>query len=180
VPTILTHVALPLVAAWGLGRSRISPRLAFAGALVAVAPDLDIVGRAFAVPHYALLGHRGISHSLLFAAALACLAVPFMPAGRRLWSGLFLFAAAASHGLGDMFTHGSKGIMLWWPLTEARFGWQLQPVEASGILGRSIADGSLPGILLSELLWLVLPALLLAVLYRRYRRSYIDLAKGQS
>ena len=178
MPTVLTHAALPLVAAWGSGPARIPPRLALAGAVLALAPDLDVLGRAFAVPHYAMLGHRGISHSLLFALALACLAVPLMPAGRRLWAVLFLFAAAASHGLADMFTHGSKGIMLWWPLSDTRYGWPLQPIEASGILVRSIANGSLPGILLAELVWLVLPALLFAALYRLPHRPYIDLAEG--
>jgi inner membrane protein len=180
VPTIVTHAALPLIAAWGLGPALIPPRLALAAAFLAVAPDLDIIGRAFAVPHYALLGHRGISHSLLVAALLALLALPLLPRARPLSSAFFLFAAAASHGLADMFTHGSKGIMLWWPLSYARYGWELQPIEASGILARSITDGSLPGILLAELLWLVLPALLLVVLYRLGRRAYIDLAKGQS
>ena len=177
MPTILTHAALPLIAAWGL---RAPPRLAIAGALVAVAPDLDVIGRAFAVPHFALLGHRGISHSLLVALALALLALPLLPRGRPRWSALFLFAAAASHGLADMFTHGSKGLMLWWPLSETRYGWQLQPIEASGVLARSITDGTLPRILLGELLWLVLPALLLVALYRLGRSPYIDLAKGQS
>ena len=180
MPTVLTHAALPLIAAWGLGPVRVPPRLALAAIVVAVAPDLDVVGRGFGVPHFALLGHRGISHSLLVAAILALLALPWMSGARRLWSFAFLFGAAASHGLADMFTHGSKGIMLFWPLSDTRYGWPLQPVEASGILARSITDGSLDNILLAELQWLVLPALLLAALYRLVRRPYIDLARGQS
>ncbi|HET7708587.1 MAG TPA: metal-dependent hydrolase [Sphingomicrobium sp.] len=177
MPTILTHAALPLVAAWGL---RLPRRLALAGALLAVAPDVDVIGRAFDVPHFDLLGHRGVSHSLLAALILALLAWPLIGRGRPFRSVLFLFAAAASHGLADMATHGSKGIMLWWPLSQARYEWRLQPIEASGILARSVTDGSLPGLLLAEFLWLVLPALLLVALYRLGRRSYIDLARGQS
>lgn len=177
MPTILTHAALPLIAAWGLRAPR---RLALAAAIVALAPDLDVAGRAFAIPHQALLGHRGISHSLLFALLLALLAWTAIARERPRWSLAFLFAAAASHGLADMYTRGSKGIMLWWPLGEARYEWQFQPVEASGIFARSITGGSLPAILLAELLWLVLPAFLLAALYRLARRPYIDLRKGQS
>lgn len=180
MPTVLTHAALPLIAAWGLGRVRIPLRLAFAGVALALAPDLDVIGRAFSIPHDALLGHRGISHSLLVAALLALAVSPLMTPGRRWPPFLFLFAAGASHGLADMATHGSKGIMLFWPLSETRFSWPAQPVEASGILGRSISDGSLPSILLAELLWLILPALLLAALYRRGVRPYIDSGKGQS
>ena len=155
-------------------------RLAVAAAIVAIAPDLDIVGRAFAVPHYALLGHRGISHSLSVAALLALLALPLLPRNWPRWSTLFLFAAAASHGLADMFTHGSKGIMLWWPLGDARYGWQLQPIEASGVLARSITSGSLPHILIAEAVWLLGPALIVALIARRLLPPHIDLGKAQT
>lgn len=180
MPTILTHAALPLIVAWGLGPAKVPPALALTAVAFAIAPDLDVIGGAFDVPHNGLLGHRGISHSLLAAALLALLALPWLPVGRRIWPALFLFAAAASHGLADMFTHGSKGILLFWPLSDTRYSWDYQPIEASGILGRSIADGSLGGILLAELWWLILPAMALAILYRLGRRPYIDLGKGQS
>ena len=75
MPTVLTHAALPLIAAWALGPKRVPPRLAVAGALLAVAPDLDVIGRAFDMPHTAPLGHRGISHSIIAAALLALLAL---------------------------------------------------------------------------------------------------------
>ena len=49
MPTVLTHAALPLVAAWAVGPKRIPPSLAVAGAIVAVLPDLDVAGRAFGI-----------------------------------------------------------------------------------------------------------------------------------
>ena len=180
MPTILTHAALPLIAAWALGPKRVSPRLAVTGALVAIAPDLDVIGRAFDIPHTAPLGHRGISHSLVAAALLALLATIGSARDRPLPSFAFLFAAAASHGLTDMLTDGGKGIMLWWPLSDVRFAWAERPVEVSGILGRSIVDGRLPAVLRSELVWLVAPALLLALLVRVLTTPHIDLDKGQS
>ncbi|HYC94865.1 MAG TPA: metal-dependent hydrolase [Sphingomicrobium sp.] len=180
MPTILTHAALPLIAAWALGPKRVPPRLAAMGALLAVAPDLDVIGRAFDIPHTAPLGHRGVSHSLAAAALLALLGMAVSARDRRWRSFAFLFAAASSHGLTDMLTDGGKGIMLWWPLSNVRYAWMERPVEVSGILGRSIADGRLPAILWSELLWLVAPALLLALLVRLVTATHIDLDKGQS
>ncbi len=79
-----------------------------------------------------------------------------------------------------MLTDGGKGIMLWWPLSDVRFAWAERPVEVSGILGRSIVDGRLPAVLRSELVWLVAPALLLALLVRVLTTPHIDLDKGQS
>lgn len=150
------------------------------GALLAIAPDFDLIGRAFNIPHTAPLGHRGISHSLIAAAFLALLGTAASGQRRRLPSFAFLFAAAASHGLTDMLTDGGKGIMLWWPLSDVRYAWGERPVEVSGILGRSITDGRLPTILWSELCWLILPALLLACFMRATLARHIDLPKGQS
>lgn len=179
MPTILTHAALPLIAAWGLGPGRIPPKLAVAGALLAVAPDLDVIGRAFDIPHTAPLGHRGISHSIVAAALLALLGM-VVARDRPLQAFAFLFAAAASHGLTDMLTNGGKGIMLWWPLSDVRYAWPERPVEVSGILGRSITNGQLPAILWSELCWLIAPALILAGFVRLVMGHHIDLPKGQS
>jgi len=64
-------------------------------------------------------------------------------------------------------------------VSDGRHDWPVQPI-ASGILTRSLTDGTLDDILLAELQWLVLPALLLAALCRWWRSPYIDLAKGQS
>lgn len=179
MPTVLTHAALPLIAAWALGPGQIPPRVAFVGAMLAVAPDLDVISRAFAIPHTAALGHRGVSHGFAAAALLALIGM----ASVRKWSLRFfgfLFAAAASHGLTDMLTDGGKGIMLWWPLSEVRYAWVERPIEVSGILGRSITAGRLPAILWSELVWLIGPALVLALLVRSIAAPHIDLDKGQS
>ena len=63
MPTILTHAALPLIAAWAAGPQHVPRKLALAGAIIAVIPDLDVAGRAFGISSESLLGHRGISHS---------------------------------------------------------------------------------------------------------------------
>jgi inner membrane protein len=179
VPTVITHAALPLITAWGLGRRRVPARLAMAGALLAIVPDLDLLGRLAHIDHHAPLGHRGISHALAFSLILALLATFTADWQIRRWPAfLFLFASAASHGLADMLTTGGKGIMLWWPLTSTRFRFLFHPVEVSPILLRGLEDGRLAQVLLSELLWLVLPALLFAMLMRRLTAEYIDSAQG--
>jgi len=179
VPTILTHAALPLIAAWAAGPQRIPRKLAVAGAILAVVPDLDVAGRAFAISSDSLLGHRGISHSIGFAALmtmLAALAVK-MPWRRSV---PFLFLCALSHGVTDMLTDGGKGIALLWPMSDERMFASFRPVEVSPILLRGIENGKLPLVLLSELIWLIAPAILLALLVRSAASHHIDLDKGQS
>lgn len=179
MPTILTHAALPLIAAWAFGPERIPWKLAVTGSILAVIPDLDVAGRAFGISSESLLGHRGISHSIAFAALLALLAAPIikLPWQKSL---PFLFLCALSHALTDMLTDGGKGIALLWPLSDERMFASFRPIEVSPILLRGFENGKLPLVLVSELIWLVGPAILLALLVRTTRPHHIDLDKGQS
>ena len=179
MPTILTHAALPLIAAWSLGPDRVPRRLALAGAIIAVVPDLDVAGRAFGISSESLLGHRGVSHS---AAVAAVLAVVFAATMNLSWqkSLPFLFLSALSHGLTDMLTDGGKGIALLWPLDGSRMFAPFRPIEVSPILLRGFENGKLPLVLASELIWLIGPAILLALLVRSSALHHIDLNKGQS
>jgi inner membrane protein len=182
VPTLITHALLPLIAAGVAGRGRISPRLMMAGIAAAVLPDADVIGFRLGIPYGAGLGHRGASHSLLFA--LICGLVAMMAAKRLRASRRTVFAfvalAAASHGLTDMLTNGGHGVALWWPLSGERLFWAVRPVEVSSIGIRALTDGSLVHVLASEILWLVLPTVLLALLFRRLTAPHIDLQRGQS
>lgn len=179
MPTILTHAALPLIAAWALGPKRVPRRIALAGAIIAVVPDLDVVGRAFGISADSLLGHRGISHSIILAAVFGLTAALVTKLGWQR-SFPFLFLSALSHGLTDMLTDGGKGIAILWPITEARIFAPFRPIEVSPILLRSFENGKLPLVLASELIWLIAPALLLAALVRGAIDRHIDLDKGQS
>lgn len=182
MPTIVTHALLPLIAASAAPQLRPSGRLVAAGMIAAMLPDADLVSRVFGIPHAHDFGHRGASHTLLFAllvGAIAARLAPTLAASRRsaFW---FLFASTLSHPLTDMLTDGGKGIMIFWPLVDDRLKWPMQPIEVSPIGLRAVETGAITDILLSELVWLVLPALLLAVLCRLWCRPHIDLAKGQS
>src|SRR5436309_11113858 len=73
MPSAFSH-AIAAVAIGGVavdGRSRAA--IWGLGALCAVAPDLDVVSLLFGIPYRHVLGHRGLSHSLLVAAVLATL-----------------------------------------------------------------------------------------------------------
>ena len=52
-----------------------SPRLWLFGAACAVVPDVDVFGFWLGIPYEDLLGHRGLTHSLGFAAVLSGLVV---------------------------------------------------------------------------------------------------------
>jgi inner membrane protein len=169
VPTIFTHALLPLIGAAALPQLRLSKRLVAAGMAAAVIPDLDVLtGPLFQIPHTHDFGHRGASHTLLFALLLASVAMLRAGALRAppLTAFLFLALATVSHSLADMLTQGGKGIMILWPLEDARFKFLLHPIEASPVGMKAFETGVIWQVLLSETLWLLLPAALVAFFTR--------------
>jgi inner membrane protein len=164
MPSALSHLAVPIALGAGLGRDTVPGRLLAAGAAASVLPDLDVVGLRLGIPYGSALGHRGATHSLLFAAALALLA-----AWRHRDLGAapatafeFVLVAGASHGLLDALTSGGLGVALLWPLSPERLFAPVRPIRVAPLTVRALASRG-PAVLASELRWIWLPAALLAV-----------------
>jgi len=177
MPSVIGHLAVPLCLGAALGRNRIAGSVTAAGTLLAVLPDLDVLAFRLGIPYQSPFGHRGFSHSLLFAAAtaLCCTLMLAATRHRRLRSWLFLFAAAASHPLLDAATDGGLGVALLWPLSEQRLVAPFRPIAVSPIgLERFFSPRGL-AVLRSELVWLWLPCGLVAawsLLWRRARPAW--------
>ena len=102
---------------------------------LALLPDADVVAFRLGIPYSAPWGHRGASHSLVFAALLAlgvALAVR-ATGGRGARAGLFAFLALGSHGLLDTLTDGGLGAALLWPFSQGRYFAPLRPLPVSPI-----------------------------------------------
>ncbi|GIW55656.1 MAG: hypothetical protein KatS3mg082_2060 [Nitrospiraceae bacterium] len=137
------------------------------GAACAVGPDLDVLGFWLGIPYDHLLGHRGLTHSLFFAALLAVGVVAAAFDGPE-WSGArlrvwaYLFGATASHGILDAMTNGGLGVAFFAPFDSTRYFLPFRPIEVSPIgLGEFFtAYGWV--VLASEIPWVWLPAVLFA------------------
>ena len=167
MPTIISHPAVPLALAWGLGRRIVSSRLLLAGIFVSIAPDLDVFAFKLGIPYGAQFGHRGASHSLVFALALALAGVCLYRYLRSsaLPAFFFLFVAAASHGILDAFTSGGLGVAFFWPWSEERFFAPFQVITVSPISLSRFFSHRGANVLLSEFLWIWLPFMSLATLF---------------
>lgn len=51
MPTVITHAAVPLCIGLGLGSKVIPPRLLFAGIILAMLPDADVLSFKFGVAY---------------------------------------------------------------------------------------------------------------------------------
>ena len=154
--SLVTHAALGAL----VGRTAF-PGAGMRGWAVAtflsVAPDLDVVTFAFGVPYEHVLGHRGLTHSLLVAVAaglLACLLTGLEPRGR---AAAVFATVTASHGLLDAMTDGGLGVAFLAPFDDRRFFLPFRPIEVSPIGARAFVSARGLEVLASELLWVWLP-----------------------
>lgn len=159
MPTVFSHPAVPVALGLGLGRARIPPRLLLAGVAASILPDLDSLTFRVGIPYGTALGHRGVSHSLVFAVAVAVLGAC---AFRILRTGCgrafaFLLLVTASHGVLDALTTGGLGIAFFWPWSTTRYFAPVQVIEVAPLsLSRLISPRGVT-VLASELLWVWLP-----------------------
>jgi inner membrane protein len=170
MPTIFTHAIIPIAAGLALGRNRISVPVMVTGAVLSMLPDADVIGFKLGIAYADQLGHRGASHALLVAAAVAGLVTAlFRPPNWKLVYA-FLFVSMASHGILDAFTSGGLGPALFWPFDDARYFAPITPIRVSPI-GMGFFSERGVAVILSELLWVWLPAATTAIMLRVYLRS---------
>ncbi len=163
MPTVLAHAAVPLALAVALGSRAIPPRLLAAGIVAAMLPDFDVIAFKLGIAYADAFGHRGASHSVLFA---ACVGV-FGALCHRVWrcspwrAASWLFVCTVSHPLLDALTNGGLGVALAWPWSEQRLFAPWRPIAVSPIGADFFSHRGL-AVLVSEARWVWLPALLLA------------------
>ena len=175
MPTIFTHPAVALALTPFFRGALPGKRWIVAGAMLTVLPDFDTIGFRFGVEYGDLLGHRGLTHSLAFAAAVAG-GLALFARRRRGSLFLYLFLCTASHGLLDAFTDGGLGVAFFAPFDDTRYFFPWRPIEVSPIgLARFLGPRALD-VLLSEVLWVLAPSLLLYL----FGRAMEHLAKREA
>ena len=157
--TILTHAAVPLTLGLCLSNKIISPRLLFAGMLAAILPDMDVIAFKLHIAYLDNFGHRGASHSAVFALLVGVLAASFATHLQSTRRTCFCFVGVAtlSHGLLDMLTNGGEGVALFWPISGQRFFFPWQVIDVSPIAFKHVFSARILQVLWSEICWVWLP-----------------------
>jgi inner membrane protein len=161
----MSHAVAALALGAAFRREGWPARLRWAGAGCAILPDADVAGFWLGVPLASVLGHRGLTHSLAFAAALAAVLAPLLvgPGARdRAW--LYLFLATASHGLLDAMTDGGIGVALFAPFDLTRYYLPWRPIVVSPISVRAFLGSRGAAVLASEAVWVWIPSVAFAAL----------------
>jgi inner membrane protein len=178
--TVISHAivagALGNLAPAGVPRLRLGVALG----ILAVLPGLDVIGFRFGISYGHWLGHRGFTHSILFALIAAAImpAIAFRSVRmltRTWWLLVGLgFTAAISHGVLDAFTDAGLGVGFLIPFDDTRyFAPWWRPLATSPLSISEFFSGPAPRILTNEALWIGPPLVGfvgLVQLVRRIRR----------
>ncbi len=131
------------------------------GMTCSIVPDLDVIGLSFGIRYGDLWGHRGMTHSIFFAAllSLALIALCFRQnsSAEKAGIGIYLFLCTASHGVLDALTDGGLGVAFFSPFDTTRYFFSVRPVAVSPIGIGDFFTGDAFRILASEATWIWLP-----------------------
>ncbi len=178
MPSTFSHA----VAAVALGRAYTARPLPVRFWILSVAcalvPDLDIMCKRFGIDYGDMFGHRGFTHSLLFAAILSGSIVllafrkPIEGISRRALFVIF-FLATASHGVLDAMVDGTLGVAFFAPFSSTRYFLPWRPIVSSPI-GLDFFSPAGAAVLMNEFVWLWVPSLTVIFapwLRRRFLRN---------
>lgn len=171
MPTILSHAA-PIVAFGTALGAGLPFRLLLFGLFCAVLPDMDVIGFRLGINYADVLGHRGLSHSLLFALSMGLIGAVFAPwlrCSRMAAFGLGTLAVC-SHIALDALTDGGLGVAAFWPLDQTRYFFDWRPIRVSPFSPRAFLSQRGLEVLLSELRWVWLPCLATGLFIRLLRQ----------
>ncbi len=160
MPSIISHPIVALGLRRWFGREPLPWSVVAAGAAGAIAPDLDVIGFRFHVPYASTFGHRGFTHSIVFALVAAAVAAFLLRRDRRTFAFAFVFCCTLSHPLLDALTDGGLGVALFSPFSNRRYFFPWRPIAVSPI-GRFDV-----GVFWSEVRWVWIPCAVAAVMAR--------------
>ncbi len=160
--SLFTHAIVgATLAQAGKRQWRVEPGFWFAAILCSVVADIDVIGFGLGIHYGDLWGHRGMTHSLLFSAAIAAgIAAAWRSmTGERSKLALLLFLIAASHGALDALTNGGLGVAFFSPFKPQRYFFPWRPIQVSPIGLGGLLSERLMRVLASEIPWIWVPSL---------------------
>jgi inner membrane protein len=163
MPTIITHALAGAAIAQVLAPCPLRSEITWIAAACTMLPDIDVLGLGLGIPYGDLFGHRGFTHSLLFAAVVALCVTSLLRNKAHLRDLLrvfvCIFAATASHGILDALTNGGLGVAFFAPFDRTRYFFPVRPIMVSPIGVNAFLTPRGVSVLASEITWVWPPSI---------------------
>ena len=173
MPTIFTHAIAGAAIAQVLAPCSRRRELTWIAAACAMLPDVDAIGFRFGIHYGDLLGHRGFTHSFLFAGMVALAAIASLWNKARpielVQAFACIFLATTSHGMLDACTNGGLGVAFLAPFDETRYFFPARPIQVSPLSVEAFLTQRGASVLASEVAWVWCPSIIAGIAGRLVR-----------
>ncbi len=160
MPTVITHAVVGSALVLLKPHEVPLKKLLFVLAVLPIIPDLDVIGFRFGIAYGDPLGHRGFTHSILFAGITAVLVKALMfrsiPSGSKPGIGIvaLCFLSTMSHGVLDAFTDAGLGVGFFIPFENSRYFFPWRPIATSPLSVDGFLSARGLNILANEAIWI--------------------------
>jgi inner membrane protein len=176
VATLIGHAVVAVTAGYSYPVRMATRKFFILAVICAIIPDADVITFSFGIPYESPWGHRGMSHSILFAIGWGIL-VSFLFYRKEFFQKtgpayIFLFViCTVSHGVMDALTNGGLGVEFFFPFNNTRYFFPWRPIQVSPF-GFGIFT-SIRGlkVLASEAIWIGLPCTFIMLIIRLIRKT---------
>lgn len=128
-----------------------------------ILPDFDVLAFRLGIHYEHPMGHRGFTHSILFALIWALVLMCTIGRKRKLIWFLVVFLSTCSHGILDAMTSGGKGVGFFIPFDNSRFFFPFRGIKVSPLgVSKFFSSWGLK-VLLSEFKYIILPSFLIFI-----------------
>lgn len=142
-------------------------KLLLTGIILSILPDADSIGFVLGVPYSSFWGHRGFSHSIVFAILISIICMLPFTRGQSLIERFrvffFFFLSTLSHSVLDAMTTGGLGVAFFSPFDNHRYFFPFRPIKVSPISIKTFFSESAMVVLISEAIWIGIPAVAICV-----------------
>ena len=141
-----------------------SNKILFLLAIVsAILPDIDVIAFKFGIPYAHPFGHRGFTHSILFAIIWAIVLALLFGENRKRVFTIVLFLSTISHGLLDALTTGGKGIGFFIPFDNSRYFFPNRFIQVSPLgIEQFFSEWGIR-VIISELKYIAIPCSIILI-----------------
>lgn len=146
------------------------PKFWILGILCSIAPDADVLGFKYGIAYESFWGHRGFTHSFVFALLFGFAIAYLFYRSHRNMLGLYFALCTASHAILDAMTSGGRGVAFFSPIDNARYFLPWRPIKVSPIGAKRFFSEWGLEVIKSELLWIGIPFLVLVLIINQIKK----------
>lgn len=137
-----------------------------------ILPDFDVLAFRLGIPYEHPLGHRGFTHSILFALLWAMVLMVTLGRKHKLIWFLVIFLATFSHGILDAMTSGGRGVGFFIPFDNDRFFFPFREIKVSPLgIGKFFSSWGLK-VLFSEFKYIVIPCFFILLIRSFFKNKW--------